>query len=140
MNTKTLNPALVAVQMQEWPDSVILTDPEMLNLLHNAYPEYLKGAISEIRQDKTLDKSLGVHEAMYKMQRVDTEVQQTKAQWARSAFLCRMDWPDGFFYACGKREGSDTYAHIGFRFGTEPCEYMSGFGGMTYTPNQGDQA
>ena len=131
---KIIVAALINVQMQEWPDSVILTDAQMLDLLHNAYPDYLAGKINAIRRDKSLSVD-GLHRALLEMQRVDTEVQQTKAQWARGAFLCRMDWPDGFFYACGKREGTKTYRHIGFRFGVEPWEYMSGFGGMTYTPD-----
>ena len=132
MNTKTLNPALVAVQMQEWPDSVILTDEAMLKLLNVTWPDHLRGAERKVFNNK----NLSLHQAEAAYARIHREVAEYRAQWARGAFLCRMSWPDGFFYACGKRDGTVTYRHIGFRFGTEPCEYMSGFGGMTYTPEK----
>ena len=33
--------------------------------------------------------------------------------------------PDGAFYLCGKAEGG--YRNMGFRYGLEPHEYVSGF-------------
>jgi hypothetical protein len=130
-NTKTLDPALVAVQMQEWPDSVLLTDIEMLTLLNSAYPDYLKGESAAIRAEETRN----IDRAVAKIERLHKEVEQMRAVWARNAFLCRTQDPQGFFYACGKREDG-SYRYIGFRFGPEPHQYMSGFMGMNYTPNQ----
>ena len=97
---------LMEAQMGEYPDSVVLTDIQILDLLHISKPDW---AVS--------------------MREIETH----RARCARAAFLCRITHPDGFFYACGKRSDG-TYRHVGFRFGLEDCEYMSGFVDMTYTP------
>jgi hypothetical protein len=67
--------------------------------------------------------------------RMETEI--ARGQWARSAFLNRSQSPDGFFYACGKREDG-IYQYVGFRYGVEDSQYASGFLDMSYTP-QGEE-
>ena len=102
---------LLEAQMRAYPDSVVLTDNQMLELLHTAAPDWLVGW--------------------------SMEVEQVRARWARGAFMCRIDNPDGFFYACCKR-ADGTYRYVGFRYGLEDSQYMSGFDGMTYTPKKGE--
>ena len=98
---------LMEAQMGAYPDSVALTDEQMLDLLHTAIPDWLVGW--------------------------SLELEQAQAQWARAAFLCRISHPYGFFYACSKR-ADGTYRYVGFRYGLDESEYMSGFNGMNYTP------
>jgi hypothetical protein len=109
--------SLMEAQMGEWPDSLVLTDRQMHDAMRVAVPDWL--ANHKIENWKHL------------------QIEQTRAQWARSAFYYRSGDPAGFFYACGKQDDG-TYRHVGFRYGTEDCEYASGFDGMTYTPTKGD--
>ena len=122
---------LMEAQMGEYPDSVVLTDSQMLDALRTAIPDWLVGY-----EFKDWDQKDWFDESYFDQWR-KLQTQEDRAQWARSAFLYRTTHPDGFFYACGKREDG-TYRNVGFRFGLEDQEYASGFAGMTYTPKKGE--
>jgi len=98
---------LLEAQMGEYPDSVVLSDSQMYAALAVATPEWASDTTPE------------------------AAIEQARAQWARNAFMYRSDYPQGFFYACVKREDG-TYRYVGFRYGIEGCEYASAFHGMTY--------
>ena len=124
---------LMEAQMGTWSDSVVLTDRQMLELLQTAIPNWLKS--HKIEDWNWYDARFEINEwyaehFYYEWRAL--HVEQHRAQLARGAFMCRAEHPDGFFYACGNNDG--TYRHIGFRYGLEDCEYMSGFTDMTYTP------
>ena len=102
---------LLEAQMGEYPDSVVLSDSQMYAALTVARPEWATDTTPE------------------------AAIEQARAQWARNAFLYRGGDTQGFFYACVKREDG-TYRYVGFRYGTEGCEYASAFHGMTYTPKR----
>jgi hypothetical protein len=137
---------LEQVQFAEWPDSLILSDREMLTLLENEVPDWLqeltfeKWELEKWELEKRDQADWDWHQTKWERQLefIEYRVKQVTTKrmyWAQSAFMCRSDYPDGFFYACGRREDGQ-YRHIGFRYGTEPSEYMSGFSGMTYTPKE----
>ena len=125
---------LLDAQMGEWPDSVVLTDRQMHDAMKVGIPDWM-------RDHKFEDWNM--YEARFEMnewyapifyrQWRDLQNEQTRAQWARNAFYYRGGDPEGFFYACGKRDDG-TYRHVGFRYGLEGSEYASGFDGLTYTP------
>jgi hypothetical protein len=125
---------LEQAQFAEWPDSLILSDREMLTLLVWAVPDWLQELTLE-----TWDQADWYETKWERKQGFfaywDKQATEQRLIWARSAFMCRSNYPDGFFYACGRREDG-RYRHIGFRYGIEPSEYMSGFSGMTYTPKE----
>ena len=130
--------SLMEAQMGEWPDSLVLTDRQMHDAMRVAVPDWLvKHKIEDwnwyaFRTDFGSELAKIFYGEWRALQR-----EQTRAQWARSAFYYRSGDPEGFFYACGKQEDG-TYRHVGFRYGTEDCEYASGFDGMTYTPEKGE--
>jgi hypothetical protein len=130
---------LMEAQMGEWPDSLVLTDRQMHDALKVGTPDWLVKHKYEDWQDYNARCEMGVFAPIYYREWRALQREQTCAQWARSAFYYRSGDPDGFFYACGKQDDG-TYRHVGFRYGTEDCEYASGFDGMTYTPTKGEQA
>ena len=125
---------LMEAQMGEYPDSVVLTDRQVWELLRTAKPEWLDD--HKYEEWKHYDARFEINEwwapIFYQEWRA-LQAEEQRAQWARSAFSYRAENPDGFFYACCKRDDG-TYRYIGFRYGLEDREYMSGFHGLTYTP------
>ena len=124
---------LMEAQMGEWPDSLVLTDAQMREALATEVPDWLAGHKFEDWKKYDARHEMGWYASMYYQNWKHVQIEQTRAQWARSAFHYRSGDPEGFFYACGKR-ADGTYLYVGFRYGTEDCEYASGFEGMIYTP------
>ena len=124
---------LMEAQLSAYPDSIVLTDIQMMDALRTATPDWIRydklkewRYYDELKKDEWLAKRL--HE-----QSVDLQVQETRARWARSAFIYRAETPEGFFYACCKQPDG-SYKFVGFRYGLEESKYASGFDGMGYTP------
>ena len=126
---------LMEAQMGEWPDSLVLTDRQMHDAVKVGTPDWLQGHKFEDWSWHAFRSDFGSEQLakIFYQEWRELQREQTRAQWARSAFYYRSGDPEGFFYACGKRDDG-TYRHVGFRFGTEDCEYASGFDGLTYTP------
>lgn len=126
---------LMEAQMGAYPDSVVLTPMQMYEAMKVGIPDWLQGHKFEDWSWYAFRSDFGnaqLAKMFYDEWRA-LQSEQTRAQWARSAFLYIAQDPEGFFYACGKRDDG-TYRHVGFRYGTEDSEYASGFDGMTYTP------
>jgi hypothetical protein len=126
---------LLEAQMGEYPDSLVLTDEQVYDALKVGTPDWLENHKFEDWSWYAFRSDFGSEQLakiFYNEWRA-LEKEQTRAQWARAAFMYRSDTPEGFFYACGKRDDG-TYRHVGFRYGLEDCEYASGFHGLTYTP------
>jgi hypothetical protein len=127
----TMEEILWAAQLEAYPDSIRLTDDEMHSALYSV-PETLKGMTVNdwhFKDGYTNDMERKFAFMAY----VEKSKLQEQAQWARGAFMCRFSYPDGFFYACCKRDDG-TYRYVGFRYGTSLDQYMSGFVGLNYTP------
>ena len=126
----TMEEILWAAQLEAYPDSIRLTDDEMHRALYSV-PETLKGLTVNdwhFKDGYTNDMERQFAFMAY----VEKYKLQEQAQWARGAFMCRFSYPDGFFYACCKRDDG-TYRYVGFRYGTSGDQYMSGFVGLNYT-------
>ena len=124
---------LMEAQLSAYPDSIVLTDHQMYTALQLEVPDsmdYYKleewGYYEDLKKDEWL--AVRLHDIS-----VDAEIDETRARWARNAFIYRAETPEGFFYACCKKEDG-SYKFVGFRYGLEDSEYASGFDGMGYTP------
>jgi hypothetical protein len=127
----TMEEILWAAQLEAYPDSIRLTDDGMHRALYSV-PETLKGLTVNdwhFKDGYTNDMERQFAFMAY----VEKYKLQEQAHWARGAFMCRFSYPDGFFYACCKRDDG-TYRYVGFRYGTSVDQYMSGFVGLNYTP------
>ena len=128
---------LMQAQLSAYPDSLVLTDIQMMDALRTATPDWIRyDKPEEWRYYADLSDALKEDEWLVKRMHeisVDLQVQETRAQWARSAFIYRAETPKGFFYACCKKPDG-TYRFVGFRYGLEESQYASGFCGMEYTP------
>jgi len=130
---------LMEAQMGEWPDSLVLTDQQMHTALKNTVPDWI--AKHKFEDWENYEARHEINEwfaPIWYRQWRELKIEQTRAQWARSAFYYRSGDTDGFFYACGKREDG-TYEYVGFRYGLEDSEYASGFLDMSYTPQGEDK-
>lgn len=112
------------VQLKEYPDSVRMPLEEVLGRLQED-PPHLEAHMEwwdKQREDFTCAPEFTAHRALEKLKTI-TDYQ---LRMSRSVALCAIQDPCGFFYKCGKTpEG--TYRWMGFRFGLEPQDYMSGF-------------
>jgi len=124
---------LLDAQMGEYPDSLVLTDGQMLEALATEVPEWVAKHKFEDWRSYGARHLMGSYADLYYHEWLRSMMEETRAQWARAAFRCRTQDPQGFFYACCKRDDG-VYRYVGFRYGTEDCEYASGFLDMTYTP------
>lgn len=128
--------SLMEAQMGEWPDSLVLTNRQMYDAMQVAVPDWISNhKIKDWRMYEARHEFGDWFAPIFYMDWKHLQIEQTRAQWARSAFYYRSGDPEGFFYACGKQDDG-TYRHVGFRYGLEDCEYASGFDGMTYTPER----
>lgn len=125
---------LMEAQMGEWPDSLVLTDQQMYTALRNTVPDWIAKHKFEDWRSYCARHEMGWYGSSYYQEWKRAMMEETRAQWASSAFLHRSQTPEGFFYACGKR-ADGTYEHVGFRYGLEDSEYASGFVDMSYTPD-----
>jgi len=125
-------------QISAYPDSLRLTDTQMLYTLRTAIPDWVAESKYEDWDNYSARHEINEWYAplWYRDWR-ELQIEQARARWARNAFLYRTQNPQGFFYACVKRPDG-TYRCVGFRDGFEEQDYASGFDGMEYTP-QGEQ-
>ena len=72
---------LMEAQMGEYPDSVVLTDSQMLDALRTAIPDCLVGY-----EFKDWDQKDWFDESYFDQWR-KLQSQEDRAQWARSAFI-----------------------------------------------------
>ena len=124
---------LLEAQLAAYPDSLVLTDDQVLHAIRNERPDWLHTHKFEDWRHYDARHEMGWWAEMYYRQWRDLQTAQAQAQWARWAFLNRADSPDGFFYACSKK-ADGTYRYVGFRYGLEESQYASGSEGLTYTP------
>lgn len=126
---------LLDAQLEAYPDSIVLTDHQMHTALLLEVPNWTKSY--EFRDWRWYDDrdEIGDLAPRFFEQSVELEVEKARARWARNALLYKWQTPDGFFYACGKKDDG-TYRNVGFRYGLEESEYASGFDGMNYTPRE----
>jgi hypothetical protein len=124
---------LMEAQMGEWPDSLVLTDAQMLEAMANEVPEWIAKHKFKDWRSYEARHEMGWYAEIHYDEWRRAMMEETRARWARAAFRCRIGDSQGFFYACGKRDDG-TYQYVGFRYGLEDCEYASGFLDMTYTP------
>lgn len=124
---------LLDAQMSAFPDSVVLTEYEMLEAMRTAVPDWIADHKYEDWRYYEARYELGYWADNFYHEWKQKEMEIARAQWARSAFLYKSQDPQGFFYACGKKPDG-TYRHVGYRFGLNDHEYASGFIGLVYTP------
>jgi hypothetical protein len=128
---------LMEAQLEAYPDSIVLTDHQMYDALRSETPDWLIGHEFEHWDKYEARYEMGVFAGWYYDKWKEHMIEQTHARWARNALLYKWQNPEGFFYACCKKEDG-TYRYVGFRYGLEESEYASGFDGMGYTP-QGEK-
>ncbi len=124
---------LMEAQLEAYPDSIVLTDHQMYDALRSETPDWLIGHEFEHWDKYEARYEMGVFAGWYYDKWKEHMIEQTHARWARNALLYKWQNPEGFFYACCKKEDG-TYRYVGFRYGLEESEYASGFDGMGYTP------
>jgi hypothetical protein len=120
-------------QVSAYPDSLRLTDTQMLEALRTAIPDWVAEHKFEDWRHYDARHEMGWYASIGYENWKQLEIEMTRARWARNAFLYRTQNAQGFFYACVKRPDG-TYRYIGFRDGFEEQDYASGFDGMEYTP------
>ena len=127
--------SLLEAQVGEFPDSIVLSDYELYNVLADAVPEWLVDHKFEDWDKYGSRHEMGWWSENHYEEWKDVRIEQARAQWARNALLYKSQYPKGFFYACS-RKPDGTYRYVGFRFGKQDSEYASGFYDMTYTPQE----
>jgi hypothetical protein len=125
--------SLLEAQVGEFPDSIMLSDYQMFDALRSTVPDWLVDHKFEDWNKYEARYEMGVFVGWYYEEWKENMTEQARAQWARSAFLYKTQYPKGFFYVCGKRPDG-TYRYVGYRFGLNDHEYASGFIGMEYKP------
>jgi hypothetical protein len=111
------------VQLQEFPDSVKMKYSDVCNLAYqvpdNLEPEMAAWDTTYGLFYKSTDKLVA------KSDKRNALVLNYQLRMARAINMA-MQSPEGIFYQCGKRENG-TYKWIGYRYGVQPSQYMSGF-------------
>ena len=124
---------LMEAQLSAYPDSLVLTDIQMMLALRKSKPDWIRyDKLKEWRYFEYLKEDEWLAKRLHEVS-VDAQIDETRARWARNAFIYRAETPEGFFYACCKQPDG-SYKFVGFRYGLEDSEYASGFDGMGYTP------
>ena len=124
---------LMEAQLEAYPDSIVLTDHQMYDALRSEIPDWIANSRFEDWRYFEARHELGYWTDNFYQTWKERDIEQTRARWARNALLYKWQTPEGFFYACCKKEDG-TYRYVGFRYGLEESEYASGFDGMGYTP------
>jgi hypothetical protein len=119
---------LIAAQMENYPDSRILTEREVWDWITNNHDaikcemDYWDEKYGPLYEDKYERRVARDHAAEVASLRYQVQV-------ARSIAVALSD--SGFdslvFYECGKREDG-SYAWRGARYGVRDSQYISGFG------------
>ena len=127
---------LMDAQLGAFPDSIVLTNRQMYDALRSTTPDWL---INHKYEEWDLYRARYEINDWYAGGYYDewkqAKIEESRARWARNAFYYRSGNPEGFFYACSKRDDG-TYRYVGFRYGLEDSEYASGFDDMSYTPTE----
>lgn len=129
---------LLESQLRAFPDSLVLTEYQMFDALRATVPDWLADHKYEDWRYYEARHELGYWADNFYHEWKRQEIEQARSQWARSAFLYKSQYPDGFFYACGKKPDG-TYRYVGYRFGLDLHEYASGFIGMEYKSTGGNK-
>jgi hypothetical protein len=126
---------LLDAQMSAFSDSIALTDYQMYTALQFEVPDWIANHKYEDWRYYEARYELGYWSDNFYRTWKEQQIEETRARWARNALLYKWQTPDGFFYACSKKEDG-TYRYVGFRYGLHVSEYASGFDGMGYTPRE----
>lgn len=112
------------VQLKEYPDSVRMTLEEVQGRLQEDPPhrEAHRERWDKRREDFTCAPEFTAHRPFEKLKTIS----DYQLRMSRSVALCAIQDPCGFFYKCGKTS-EGAYRWMGFRYGLEPSQYMSGF-------------
>ena len=84
---------LLEAQMGEYPDSIVLTNMEMLEALRTTVPDWLVDHKIEDWDKFEAHYEMGVFTDWYYHEWKQKETERTRAQWARSAFLYKSQDP-----------------------------------------------
>jgi len=116
---------LWVVQLEQYPDSVAMTEREVFDFMQDVTEsvareiEYWDKKGTELYPDP-------VDRRIERMHVANLAIERERGRRARAvAFACVND-PIGVFYKCVLKPDG-TYKFIGYRYGLEPSEYMSGF-------------
>lgn len=126
---------LLDAQLRAYPDSIVLTDFQMYTALQREIPDWLADHKYEDWRYYEARYELGYWSDSFYHAWKQHMAEEARARWARNALLYKWQTPDGFFYACCKKEDG-SYRYVGFRYGLDVSEYASGFDGMGYTPRE----
>lgn len=122
---ETVRKEMWEVQLQEYPDSVPMKDGEIYDLMYTGNPPYLETTMKvwELRNSGVYGETEIAYEADKEQLRRRLEFRR---EIATKVAGCLMQDPCGFFYKCGAK-GDGSYRFMGYRYGMEPEQYMSGF-------------
>lgn len=127
---ENLRQQLVERQLEEYPDSRIMTEDEVRNEWVDNIPAHIRERIEAHCDERAA-----------KLQRLGVKVEEVKNAYAeerrmmfrqemnhiaRCVLLAMSNSPVRVFYECGKNEDG-TYKFRGCRYGVQGYEYMSGF-------------
>jgi hypothetical protein len=126
---------LMEAQLAAYPDSVVLTDHQMYTALQLEVPDWLAEHKYEDWRYYEARHELGYWSDNFYHTWKEHLIEETRARWGRNALLYKWQHPEGFFYACCKKEDG-TYRYVGYRYGLDVSEYASGFDSMGYTPRE----
>ena len=114
------------VQIGEYPDSVRVELSELIELAAQAKPCGLTKEVERWRV--TFESSfksrldMGIAQNEYE----ERLILRHREHLYQSIFIAAVQDPLGFFYKCGKGPGG-KFRWVGYRYGLEPHQYMSGF-------------
>ena len=112
------------VQLSQYPDSVRMKYSDVYALTFENPKDLEKELVFWDEHYGTLYNTQ-IEELKARADKAQDLVMHHKLALSRSINLA-LQSPQGFFYRCGKREDG-TYKWVGYRYGVEPEEYMSGF-------------
>lgn len=127
---KTLQQQLIERQLEEYPDSRIMTEREVqAEWIDNIAPHILKRIDAQCDEHAARLQKLGakVEDVKGTFAKERQQLIKLEQEYVTSCVLLTMTQdPVRVFYECCKREDG-TYRFRGCRFGVEGSQYMSGF-------------
>lgn len=112
------------VQLEVFPDSVRTSLGDVLDLTYKQ-PRHLDAIMKAWTRDYANLYNTKAEEMVAYTQKFNDTIATYRLDLARSIILT-LQYPQGIFYMCGKQHDG-TYLYMGFRYGAEPSQYMSGF-------------
>ena len=126
----TLRQQLIERQLEEYPDSRIMSDDEVCDKwVDELSPRVMTGITRRCAEHAKRLKDAGFDEQELRETFRDDwaeAIRQEKAHVAACVLLCMRQNPVRVFYECGKQEDG-TYRFRGCRYGVQGYEYASGF-------------